>query len=229
MNLEKMLEYQKIDQEIYKVELDLNRSKEMARINNFKNQLSLAQNTLLKLNKETEELFHTIETLEKDILNSSPEKGFAENANTPEKVNSAEQTLNECLESLATIEKESKRAFDRLTYISREAAKQYEVGRHLSGEHKKAKEQYNLLLSKIREEHKHHFEQLNELASQIDPKLLAKYKHLRDHRRMPAIVPYMGGNCAACGMDISIEVSEKLKTSGDLAECPNCRRLVYLK
>jgi len=229
MNLDKILDYQKIDQEIYRIELDLLRSKEAARINVVKTQLGTAEAGLLKLNKEAEDLFRAVESFEHDISGVSPEKGVTEGAGTIEKIEAAEQALNACLDSLSNIEKESRRAFDRLNSINKEAAKQYETGMYLSGELRKAKEEYGSLLAKFRTDNKDNFARLGELLADIDASLMARYKVLRDNRKMPAIVAYVNGNCVACGMDISIEVSEKLKNSGDIAECPNCRRLVYLK
>lgn len=229
MNLDIILEYQKIDQEIYKVETDLSRSKEMAKMNNIRNQLGLAEAALLKLNKETEDLFRAVESFEKDLSSIAPEKSIVESANTIEKIEAAEQALSAILDNINNIEKESKRAFDRLSAVGKEASKQYELGKYFNNEQKKARDEYNAVLAKIKVEHKQNFLRLNELTSQIDPKLLQRYKTLREHRRMPAIVPYVGGNCSACGMNISIEVGEKLINPGDIAECPNCRRMLYIK
>ncbi|HOK81327.1 MAG: hypothetical protein GX095_06405 [Clostridiales bacterium] len=229
MNLEKMLEYQKIDHEIYKIELELQKSREMERVKNLKSQISLAENALLRLNKEASDLFAAIQNIEKDIASAVPDKGIIDNANTLEKAESAEKTLAACLESLANLEREARRAFDRLSAITKEAAKQYETGKYLSFEHKKARDEANALYIKVKLEQKDNFAKLAELTSQIEPKLLERYKALREQRRMPAIVAFNGTNCSACGMDISIEMSEKLKKSGDMAECPNCRRIVYLK
>jgi predicted nucleic acid-binding Zn-ribbon protein len=229
MNLDKILEYQKIDQEIYRLELDLFRSKEAARINNVKSQLGNVEAALLRLNKETEDLFRAIEGFEREISAAFPDKSITDGVNTLEKIETAEQALNACLENLSNIEKESKKIFDRLNSISKEASKQYDTGMYLSGELRKAKEEYGALYNKIKTENKDNFARLNELNADIDPALMARYKTIRDNRKMPAIVAYVNGNCSACGIDISIEVGEKLKNPGDIAECPSCRRLVYHK
>lgn len=229
MNLDKILEYQKIDQEIYRLELDLHRSKEAARINNVKSQRSNVEAALLKLNKEAEDLFRAVESYEREIAASAPDKGAAEGAGTIEKVEAAEQALSACLDSLSNIERESRRAFERLSAVSKEASKQYETGMYLSAELRKAKEEYGALFNKIKADNKDKFARMSELNADIDDNLMARYKTIRDNRKMPAIVPYIGNNCSACGIDISVEVGEKLKAPGDVAECPSCRRLVYLK
>lgn len=229
MSIDKMLEYQKIDQEVYKVELDLNRSKEVARINSLKNQLAQAEATIIKLNKETEDLFRYIEGLEKDIAAVLPDKGIIDAANTLEKADSVQKTLSNCLETLANLEKDYKKAFDRLSAIGKEATRQFDQGRFLAVEQKKAREEYAVIFNKARSEQKDNFVKLSSLAAEIDPKLMARYKTLRDNRKMPAIVSYDGINCTGCGLDIKAEVDEKLRSAGDLAECPHCRRIVFVK
>ena len=62
---------------------------------------------------------------------------------------------------------------------------------------------------------------LDQLKNGIEPELIKKYYDLRKNRKMPAFVEYADGNCAGCGMQISIEVGPKLHKKGIMPNAPN--------
>lgn len=231
MSLEKILEYQEIDQKIYREELNLRRSAEAQRINSLINQINAAQQNLIKLDKDAEDLFSEIENIERRLDEiASQEKGYSYSGiNSLNQLESMEKTLMSASEEINNLERETKRAFKRLADINGEAGKQYETGMSMKKELNKVKADYNEKLEELRTKYKQQNEALNELKKDIPPEMLKVYKNLRDNRKMPAFVPYESGNCSACGMLIQVEVEAKLKSSGDTAECPNCRRIVYMK
>lgn len=56
------------------------------------------------------------------------------------------------------------------------------------------------------------------------------YLALRTAKKMPAFVAYdkTKGVCGRCFMDLPNDTKSKLRNVGDYAECPNCRRILYV-
>lgn len=228
--MDKMLEYQEIDTKIYREELSLLRSPENQKLGSIGGQINNAQQTLLKLDKETEDLFREIEKSEAKLaeLNKQDKTNYSfASVTSLSQIDNIEKALNSYAEELASLEREIKKSFKRLSDINAEASRSYEAGMSLKNEYMKVRTELAKKTEEIRERYKEQNNALNELKKNIEPNLLASYKVLRDNRKMPAFVPYENSSCKGCGMNIQVEVDAKLRNPGDTAECPNCRRIVY--
>jgi predicted nucleic acid-binding Zn-ribbon protein len=235
MSLDKMLAYQQTDRLIFKEELALLKGNENQKISALAAQVNGAQNTLLKLDKETETLLSATQKLEKDI-----EKLIANNKGifavsglcNAEQIEESEADLKEYGYALQNYEKEHRKIFKRLNEIAGETAKMFEIGRLATHERNKLNEARNNQIKDMRTKLEKEYKELETLKTQIEPKIFALYESLRNQRKMPAFVAYdkANGACPACGVVIKIEVEHKLKAKGDMTECPNpnCHRVVYL-
>lgn len=70
--------------------------------------------------------------------------------------------------------------------------------------------------------------QMHQMEKEIEPKFLAKYKHLRQDNIFPAFVPLNGTSCGGCSMEVPAAPMNRLKEQGYL-ECEQCRRYIYIK
>ena len=68
--------------------------------------------------------------------------------------------------------------------------------------------------------------QMTETEKDIDPKILAKYKSLRQDKIFPVFVPLNNNSCGGCSMSLAAASTSKLKDKGYL-ECEQCRRYIY--
>ena len=71
---------------------------------------------------------------------------------------------------------------------------------------------------------------LKALEDKVPTEFMTAYKSLRAAKKTPAFVPYKpeSGTCGRCFMEVSGATRGKLKNPGDYAECPNCRRILYI-
>lgn len=67
---------------------------------------------------------------------------------------------------------------------------------------------------------------MQEMEKKIDPKILAKYKQLRQDKIFPVVVPLNGFSCGGCSMEIPSALISRLKDRGYL-ECEHCRRYIF--
>lgn len=233
MNIDKILEYQTIDMEVYRVEREFAKSPEVQKAVALQNKKKAITASLLKLDKEAETLFADLEKAEAQIKEAVAAQdkahfsmGSIADLNAADNV---EKALNGYLEAFGNLEKEIKRIFKRLSDIKNEARKLLEQGNAANNEYKASLADYERKSQEIKQSMQGQIAKLSELRKEIDESIFRRYKLCRDNKKMPAFVPYDAPNCTACGMNISPEVGDKLKNSGDVAECPSCRRIVYLK
>ena len=232
MELDKMLQYQKTDIVVYKLEREYQQSKERELLMRCKKAFEDKKSTLIGLSKELDNTLATItklsETIDELVKSGSEWNGFDANAvATEEELAKIEKDFADYEAKVAELSKELTKAVkkeDEIAYENKRLNEEMEVlnndFRHLTGLLKKKE-------ADMLEKAKPHVKILKTLAPDIDKKLFEKYQELRKGRKMPAIVPYNEGCCGGCGMDISIEVGKKLVNAYDVAECTHCGRIVY--
>lgn len=65
-------------------------------------------------------------------------------------------------------------------------------------------------------------------ASKVDPKLLQRYKHIKQNTAMPVTL-LKDGRCMGCNMELPSRDLAKIKVSDTIVECENCGRILYLQ
>lgn len=231
MELAKMIQYQKIDMDLYRLEKEYSQSKEIERVYRCKKMFDEKKEALVKLAKELDDSFAqiakfdekiTASTAADDIAKIAPETATDETALSDldkefsvleEEITSLSRDVNRILKKINEIGFDNKRINDEMAAINND----YKAT-NAALEKKKAD---------MLEKAKPIAAKLKALLPELDEGAFNKYKELRKAKKMPAFVVYHEGNCGGCGMDISIEVGKKLVKGGDLAECPHCGRVVY--
>ena len=232
MELDKMLQYQKTDIVVYRLEREYQQSKERELLVRCKKAFEDKKNTLIGLSKELDNTLATInklsETIDELVKSGSEWNGFDANAVATE-------------EELAKIEKEFADYEAKVTEFGKELTKAVKKEDEIAYENKRLHEEMEVLNNDFKhlngllkkkeadmlEKAKPYVKMRKTLELDIDKKLFEKYQELRKNKKMPALVPYNEGCCGGCGMDISIEVGKKLVNPYDLAECTHCGRIVY--
>ena len=232
MNIAKILEYQKLDLVIYKADRDYVNSAENKKYQAIRASIIEITESLIKLDKEAADIFADIERL-KTLLETFVKKSKAtplSGAKTLEQADKLEDTINGLDDELNGLDKEMQKAFKRLNEISKEAKDLSSKYAALKIELKKVEELRKQKRSEIINSINKEGNLLNEMKDSMDPKYLAIYSRARAAKvKMPIVVEYKDGHCAACGMEIKSEVENKLQNPEDIAECPNCRRILYKK
>jgi len=65
-------------------------------------------------------------------------------------------------------------------------------------------------------------------ASKVDPKLLQRYKHIKQNTAMPVTL-LKDGRCMGCNMELPSRDLAKIKMSDTIVECENCGRILYFQ
>lgn len=234
MGIEKILEYQELDKKLYALENDFRKSKEVEELNNLQTKYKENRAFLTKLAKEAKDLMAgfgkcVAKLDEVNLSEGAIAKESAAVFETEQELDAYDKALAKYQDGINAVERETNRLIKRLNDIKAETQSGKKQSAAISAKFKQVKDVHDRIQKEVQNVALPIMKELKALREQIDEKTMQKYLALRNERKMPAFVPYLNKNCFACGMEISVEVDKYLKNPGDYTECPNCRRIVFLK
>ena len=230
--LEEILEYQKKDGQLVKIEKEISESKAKKVVNQMVGIVKDAQQKIVSTEKNATTLIKTYNELNKSFENQQKVilkylKLKLENEND-ETIAEYEKNIKEATTNLLLIQKNIAKLSKSIT----ETLKQFEQYKKDVIDAKKKHAQGMDAYNKLIESHKKDVETLKaelvKLEKKVDPKLLAKYKKMREDKKFPIFVPLLNSSCGGCSMGLAVSQLNKLEEKGML-ECENCRRIIYKK
>ena len=233
MELKKILEYQQKDMKVFKIEKDYLQMKEIENMKRIVKTYAAKSNELKQLEDSLNQALSDLSALSAKIDEIVSEKLMKINMDDltddrafgdmyklisqyDEEINALNKAVDKALKTISDIGYDNKRLNEEIIALNKEYAVNEAIKKKKEAEMADMLKPLSVELAKMRPE-------------AFDADTFAKYSALRKAKTMPAVVPYMNGNCGACGIDIRIEVKDKLVAPGDIAECPNCGRILYIE
>jgi predicted nucleic acid-binding Zn-ribbon protein len=227
---EKILEYQKLDSKIMHLKREAEKDPAKQRMDEALSLIRDSQNQLLSLDQSARESLVDYEKCKNEF-----EKSFAELEKlskedlTPlstEQLNVKLDSLNNLSTQLASLERALSTQAERVNAVNRNfdrLKKNIFVNKQIYTD---SKEKCQEVCKKFQPQIDELKKQMLEMEKDIDPKIMSKYKHLRQDHIFPVFVPLNGTSCGGCSMEIPSALMNKLKENGFL-ECEVCRRYIY--
>ncbi|MCL2630602.1 MAG: hypothetical protein FWD49_03650 [Firmicutes bacterium] len=230
MDLKKILEYQTIDRRLYSEEVLLEKSTENQKREYYLKQSRDAHKQLTASDKDAEALFKDAVKLINDLekVSKKRESLSVSKFSQDSQVNATQKELQAYSEEVQTADKECKRILKSLDEIEKGFPQLISRRAQNFKEHQKFDEEFKKKQGELTLKFKQDIEKLNALKAEIKPELFEKYKKLREQKKFPPFAPYENGSCI-CGIEVKIELGGKLNTAGDMAECPSCYRILFVK
>lgn len=229
MDFKNVLEYQKKDGELIKIERELNSHPSRKISSEMIGVVKKAQERSVQLESHAGALSKDFEALQKAYKEnvSQIEKFVSKDLESlsQKDLESISEACNAILNNMNILEKKLFSAAENLNITLNEfekTKKQYGAARAKYGEHKQV---YDALFKQKEPEINAIKAELAKLEGGIEPKLLAKYKQLRSDKLFPAFVRLNDKSCGGCRMELSAAEIEKVKTNGYM-ECDNCHRII---
>ncbi|MDE6059557.1 MAG: hypothetical protein K2G44_05935 [Clostridia bacterium] len=227
--LNELLEYQKVDGELRKIEQDLAASEERKKYVQAKKfmegarekleaqdkravELKAARDRLIERCEETAKAIDEYSDLDEMLAGGGDISFYKKNA----------QALSERLRALKN---ELNTLLADITAASEEYKKFNEQGKSMQKQFKEYSEKYKEVKSARADEAAGITKQLEKLSKKIPADIMEKYNQKRKERIFPILVPLTSGRCV-CGMDLSLAQQGKL-AGGNVIECEHCRRFIY--
>ncbi|MDE6060235.1 MAG: hypothetical protein K2G31_02030 [Clostridia bacterium] len=234
MTFDKILQYQKIDQELLALENEVAKSDAMQKYAVAKNKLNTATTALNQIKTEAAELLGGYNAMKSKIEALKAElDDFDGILDDVQDVGEAEHYLKlvtAIADKINALEKEANVAASKIDQIGDSYKKTFEQGVKANDSVRVAKAEYNVYISEMQPKVAGIRAQLAELKKEIPENLMEVYQSLRSSKKMPAFVEYDPNRkmCGRCFMEVSNDVCSKLINPGDYAECPNCRRVLFV-
>ncbi len=232
MKIEKILEYQKKDFDIIKLERQLENNEDKKIYQSMIGVVKDAQNKSTSLDKEANALIQEYNNLEKTYNDNLKSCGVVLNTKldkiSEDDLTNVNNVASDLINNMSILEKKLMYLAERVNAILSEfenTKKRYNVAKQKYSAHKAA---YEKKQSELMPEIEKKRQEIKKLESGIDPVYLAKYKQRRADKIYPVLVPLLDKTCGGCRMELPSASLQKLKENGFL-ECEHCRRIIYFE
>ena len=230
--IEQLLKYQDVDAGLRKIEMELAGSEARKKAVSAKKYLESVDEMVSKLDVKAAELAHIYEKMqdESKVLSEQREEfiGALEHAEDENALNYLAKKVDELYAKVKNLSQELNRITEAMQAVYKEYA-------GIRGNIKTAQAQYaengkiyNELKASKQDERSRIEGELKELEKSVDAKLMERYKAKRASKIFPIIYEVRDNVCGACNMELPKSVLSGLK-NGDVIECDQCGRLLYLK
>jgi len=234
MNIDKILEYQKIDQELISLENEVLKSSERQNLAMAKSRLDGATETIGKLKNDAAELLAGYTSMKEkiDALKAELDEfdGILDDVQDATEADHYLKMVASIAEKINALEKDANATSAKIDQVNDNYKKTWDIGVKASDVYKAAKAEYDAFMKNLQPQVVQIKTQLAALKGEIPEKIMNAYVSLRTAKKMPAFVPYDSEHeiCGRCRMEVDNNTKSKLRNVGDVAECPNCRRILYV-
>ena len=229
MALKELLEYQKVDAELRKMEQEIGASDERKKFMQAKKFMETAREKLDAYDKRAVELTALRDTLEKNCDEIC--KQIEEYSDMEEMVEGGgeisfyKKNAQSLLEKLRTVKSELNKLASDVNATVEEYKEFKKRTIEMQTQYKEYKEKFEALKNAQADKVKEIKTRLDALAKKCSAEAVEKYKAKRKEGIFPIFVPLTSGGCI-CGMDLSLAQQGKL-SGGGVIECEHCRRFIY--
>ena len=232
-DLGKILEYQELDIELRKIDIEFNKNSDKKKLDTVKNEFNGVQKEIAASVEEAERLAKEIEQVHADARASEKrieelEKAFA--AAADDKAKAALLPAMETEKSkLDSYKNKVTNKIDRIRKLLVTCTQQQHEKKNIKAEFDKVKAALEKQLAEIQPKRESIKKRMRELRDAADKELMEQYLKFRKDGAPPVFVKARasGSDYACyCGMQLSQSNIGKLKTDG-MCRCDTCRRIVY--
>ncbi len=234
MKFDTILEYQKIDQELLALEIEVSKSEERKKVAYAKSMLDSATDTINKLSQEANDLLQSY-TVMKDKINALTQQldefdGILDDVQDATEADYYLKTVATIADKIAELEKEANAQSSKIDKVNANYKTTWAQGVKASDALKNAKKDYDAFVRDRQPKVVEISQKLKALKQDIPENMMNIYNTFRQDKKLPAFVAYdvKNGSCGRCFTDLPNDTRSKLRNPGDYAECPNCRRILFV-
>lgn len=226
---QELLEYQKVDGELRKIEQEISASEERKKYIQAKKFMEAAGEKLEAQDKRACELKTLAEKLTEEFEEIN--KTIGEYSDLDEMVENGGDIsfYKKNVQSLADRLRAMKGELSKLMLEIESAVEDYRKMKKqtiaMQKQYKEFSEKFKEVKNARAEEVKAISQKLEKISSKIPPEILSRYQAKRRERIFPVVAPLTNGRCI-CGMDFAIAQQGAL-SGGGIVECEHCHRFIY--
>ena len=227
--LNELLEYQKVDAKLRKIEQDVASSEEQKKYAQANKLMKSAPERFEAQDRRAAELA----ALRDDLIRRAEDitRQIAEYSELDEMVEEGgdvsfyKKNAQALLDRLRALKGEMQKLNSDIAATVEEYERFKKQGVLMQKQYKEYKAKRDELVGAHKQEVSALRERLAEIGKKIPADILAKYQQKRKENIFPILAPLTGNMCV-CGMDFPLALQERL-AGGNVVECEHCRRFVY--
>lgn len=227
-----MLDYQRLDSELNRIERDLRKNENFVKRKQYKAMTAECEESLTKLDAKSAELRNQLAAANKAIerVNEELDEHIKEfdGAEDVDELNYMNRKLNALITEIGNLDKEIKRILREGEEISKSFDEiSAKLPRLIAG-YNKCNEVFNKAAAEVKPKVRELQQKQAELRKSIDPSLFEVYKKISEGQLHPVFVPLRDGcRCGGCQMEIPKAVVEAQMAGKDYMRCEHCGRIIY--
>lgn len=230
MNISKILDYQKLDAQLFKLEKALkdNQNKKLA----LENQEAArkAQERSTQLEERAQSLIKEIETVKAQYETQSAKMNeiFAKNIEKmkSEEIDAMLSLKDKLAGNLTILDKNLTRLAENVNAVLADFNKTRKIFAAAKDNFAKAKLSYDNEAKEVEPQMEELKKELASLSKSIDAKLMEQYEKRRKDNLFPVFVPLSENLCGYCHIELPAANISKIKEEGYIT-CDHCRRIIY--
>ena len=232
MDINKILEYQKLDSELFKIEKALRDNEDKKIANQMQQNAKVAQERSFKLDEKAKELEKEFSTAKAqyEIQRKKMEEVFAKDVDTlpKEEVEKLVKLKDKLSQNLAILERNFAKLAENMNSLLSDFNKTKNAYQMAKEQYGKSRQNFDKAQSDVQPRKEEIAQQLKQLEKGIDPKIVEAYKKRRSENIFPVVVPLTSNCCGGCRMELSMANLSKLKDEKVLT-CEHCHRIIFAK
>lgn len=230
MELSAMLAYQSIDKELAKLQSEVMKSPSAREYMTSKHALSVAQEQVLKQNRDAGELIKQMESLIAEYEALEKELKESEEA-VPEVADVTgadffDRNVQKILQQLKNLSSEIAKVSSKIVELNQAHAASMAAGKSAKQKYTAVKGAYEAEVEKLRPAAEELKKKLLEAEKSCSKEFLDSYQRLKKSKVFPVIVPLSGSSCGGCFMELEGDALAALENS-PFVFCPSCGRMLY--
>lgn len=230
--IEKLLQYQKLDLELLKLNRELASCPEKATMNKMIAFVKDAQNKSSMLERKAKDLlaeYNTVKNAYDETLKNVEKLTKLDASKLDnDKLQEMSNQVNVASSELFGLEKK----LNVISSKAKEVLKEFDMTKSnvikARTKHRESKEQYEKRIESLEPKKNEILAKMAELEKEADKTMLAKYKSIKNDNIFPVFVPLHGNLCGGCRMVIPSGQLDKIK-SAKIARCEQCGRILYIQ
>lgn len=230
MEITKILEYQTLDSELFKIEKQLRENKNKQQANQMHENIKNAQLKSIKLEDKAGSLLAEIDKVKKqfkiqeDKMNEFMSKDLTKLSK--EELDKLSILKDKLSQNLNILDKNLTSLAESVNAVLSDFNKTIKVFNSSKEQFAKCKAEYDNDVKKVEGVKNEISNKLKALAKNIDNKIMEAYLKRRKENIFPVVVPLKGNLCGGCHMELPYATISMLDSEGILT-CEHCRRIIY--
>lgn len=233
-NFQKLIDYQKKDTELKKLNTFLERDEALISMNKNKKAFNDAKQVISNGEQSASQILDTYAELLKYVDDNEAFLAELENAaesETEEELIERVKKLESLKSKFQNADKKAHDLDDKSKDICRARVDAIKAGNIAKQKYAEAKTKHGALVDSKADELNALKTELDKMRPTLDAKLFAEYQKLVEDNKFPPIVPASGDdkkgmfNCGGCGIGLSQQANTLVKDQG-WCRCDNCRRII---